>query len=77
MIVIESSRKIDIPRQRIFQTLCSNALIAAEKNCCGNLFNQYNVCVLTPLVGGGTIYSNGFFFVQSILADRYIRRREM
>ena len=29
-----------------------------------------------PLVGGGTIYSNGFF-VQSILADRYIHRREM
>ena len=27
--------------------------------------------------GGGTIYSNGFFFVQSILADRYIHRREM
>ena len=25
----------------------------------------------------GTIYSNGFFFVQSILADRYIHRREM
>ena len=30
-----------------------------------------------PLVGGGTIYSNGFFFVQTILADRYIYRREM
>ena len=28
-------------------------------------------------VGGGTIYSNGFdSFVQSILADRYIHRRE-
>ena len=26
--------------------------------------------------GGGTIYSNGFF-VQSILADRYIHRREL
>ena len=26
------------------------------------------------LDGGGTIYSNGFF-VQSILADRYIHRR--
>ena len=26
---------------------------------------------------GGTVYSTGFFFVQSILADRYIHRREM
>ena len=37
--------------------------------------------VPTPLEGGGgggggTIYSNGFF-VQSILADRYIYRREL
>ena len=32
--------------------------------------------VPTPLVGAGTIYSNGFFFVQSILADRYIHRAE-
>ena len=31
----------------------------------------------TPLEGEGTIYSNGFFFVQSILADRYIHRREL
>ena len=30
-----------------------------------------------PLEGGGTIYSTGFFFVQSILADRYIHRREL
>ena len=31
-----------------------------------------------PLLrGGGTIYSTGFFFVQSILADRYIHRREL
>ena len=30
----------------------------------------------TPLVGRGTIYSNGFF-VQTILADRYIHRREL
>ena len=30
----------------------------------------------TPLGEGGTIYSNGFF-VQTILADRYIHRREM
>ena len=28
--------------------------------------------VPTPLEGGRTIYSTGFFFVQSILADRYI-----
>ena len=27
-------------------------------------------------MGGGTIYSNGFFF-QTILADRYIHRREL
>ena len=33
--------------------------------------------VPTPLGGGGTIYSNVFFFVHSILADRYIHRREM
>ena len=30
--------------------------------------------VRIPLVGGGTIYSNGFFFVQTILANRYIHR---
>ena len=37
-----------------------------------------NIIVPTPLVGGGgTIYSNGFFFVPWILADRYIHRREM
>ena len=35
------------------------------------------VIVPTPLEGGGTIYSNGFFFVQSIFADRYIHRREL
>ena len=34
------------------------------------------IFVPTPLVGGGTIYSTGFF-VQTILADRYARRREM
>ena len=33
--------------------------------------------VPNPLEGGGAIYSNGFFFVQSILADRYIHRREL
>ena len=26
---------------------------------------------------GGTIYSTGFFFVQLILADQYIHRREL
>ena len=30
-----------------------------------------------PLEEGGTIYSTGIFFVQSILADRYIHRREL
>ena len=35
------------------------------------------IIVPTLLEGGGTIYSNGFFFVQSILADRYIHRREL
>ena len=35
------------------------------------------VIVPTPLEGGGTIYSNGFFFVQSIFADQYIHRREL
>ena len=33
--------------------------------------------VSTPLEVGGTIYSNGFFFVQTIFADRYIHRREL
>ena len=32
--------------------------------------------LLIPLEGEGTIYSNGFF-VQSILADRYIHRRQL
>ena len=32
--------------------------------------------VPTPLEGGGTIYSNGFF-VQKIFDDRYIHRREL
>ena len=35
------------------------------------------IIVPTPLEGEGTINSNGFFFVQSILADRYIHRREL
>ena len=34
------------------------------------------IIVPTPLEGEGTIHSNGFF-VQSILADRYIHRREL
>ena len=33
--------------------------------------------VPTPLEGGGTMYSNGIFFVQTISADRYIRRRDL
>ena len=33
--------------------------------------------VPTPLVGGGIIYSNCVFFVQTILVDRYIHGREM
>ena len=40
----------------------------------------FGIFVSTPLEGwggGGTIYSNGFFFVQSILADRYNNRREL
>ena len=32
--------------------------------------------VPTHFSGGGTIYSNGFFLVQSNLADRYNHRRE-
>ena len=35
-----------------------------------------NLIVAIPVDGGGTIYSNGFF-VQTILADRYINRREL
>ena len=38
---------------------------------------QAIIVVPTPLEGGGTIYSNGFFFVQSIFADRNIHRREL
>ena len=37
---------------------------------------EIKVFVPTPLEGG-TIYTNGFFFVQSILADRYNNRREL
>ena len=33
------------------------------------------IVVPTPLVGGGTIYSNGFFCSDN--SDRYIHRREM
>ena len=35
------------------------------------------IFVPTTLEGGGTIYSNGFFFVQTILADRFNNRREL
>ena len=34
-------------------------------------------CCSDPLEGGGTIYSNGFFFVPWIFAARYIHRREL
>ena len=40
-------------------------------------FDKTSFIVPTPLEGEGTIYSNGFFFVQSTLADRYIHRREL
>ena len=33
--------------------------------------------VPTPLVGEGTVYSNGVFFVLTILADQYIHRSEI
>ena len=43
----------------------------------GVILKTLKIIVPTPLVGGGgTIYSNRFF-VQSVLADRYIHRREM
>ena len=36
------------------------------------------ISLFRPLLrSGGTIYSNGFFFVQTILADRYIHRGEL
>ena len=41
-----------------------------------NLQPKISIFVPIPLVGGGSIYSNGFF-VQTILADRCIHRREM
>ena len=51
------------------------------KNCASFVSNgsccQMIYFLFRPLLrGGGTIYSNGFF-VQSILADRYIHRREL
>ena len=49
--------------------------------CCSNFDTNHYLMffVPTPLEwgGGGTIYSNGFFFVQSICADRYNHRREL
>ena len=47
-------------------------------NLCSTCLKVFQLLfVPTPLEGGGTIYSTGFFFVQSILADRYIHRREL
>ena len=40
-------------------------------------WKDITVFVPTPLEGGATIYSNGFFFVQTILADQYIHRGEL
>ena len=45
--------------------------------CTIDLFDQNRLLFRPLLRGGGTIYSTGFFFVQSILADRYIHRREL
>ena len=52
---------------------------AQKINWLSELFQKLVVPLIvpTPLEGEGTIYSNGFFFVQSILADRYIHRREL
>ena len=44
----------------------------------GGLLNySFDFIVPTPLEGGRTIYTNRFFFVQSILGDRYIHRIEL
>ena len=50
-----------------------------ENSCCSmkGANRIPSLIVPTPLEGRGTINSNGFFFVQSILADRYIHRREL
>ena len=40
------------------------------------IYDFRSFIVPTPLEGGGTIYSNGFF-VQSIFADRYFHRSEL
>ena len=51
---------------------------------CKNKLSQwsliFNICQLDSFVGGGgvrTIHSNGFFFVQSILTDRYIHHTDL
>ena len=41
------------------------------------LLVERSIVLPTPLEGGGTTYSNVFFFVQTIFADRYIHRREL
>ena len=42
------------------------------------VYNLFSNCSDPHFSGeGGTIYSTGFFFVQSILADRYIHRTEL
>ena len=41
---------------------------------------EEKVCAIfvpTPLEGGGELYTQPGFFVQSVLADRYINRREL
>ena len=61
--------------QSIFCSCRKSAMVITRNS------NKLRVCsykfsVPTPLVVGGTIYSNGFSY-QTILADRYIHRREM
>ena len=41
----------------------------------GSMFQS--IYCSAQIVGGGNIYSNGFFFVQTIFADRYIHCREI
>ena len=42
-----------------------------------NKQKQTALIVPTPLEGGDELYTQLGFFVQTILADRYIHRREM
>ena len=54
---------------------CLQGFVTAQQTTC--YFLHYHV-VPTPLVGGGELYTQiGFAFVKTILADRYIHRREM